>query len=83
MGFFYIIAPIVYVIVGAMKLKFFDRNNEAGWLMLLSDDRSRRCGAVWVYIMLLVAWFTWPIAIFSKELSLVGCFFRFQWNHLK
>jgi hypothetical protein len=72
--------PILWVVAGIIKVRFFDRNKETDWLMMLSDKRNRRCGVVWFYVMLLVAWLSWPVAIFSKRINLSGSFFRFQWR---
>jgi len=77
-----IILPILWVAVGIIKLKFFDRNCEGDWLAMLGDKRNRRCNIAWAYLMLLIVWLSWPIAIFSKKISLVGSFFRFQGRYM-
>ncbi len=72
----------IYFTIGIIKLKFFDRNKEGDWLMLLSDERSRRCNIIWLYVFLFISWVTWPIAIFSKDICITEWFFRFQWNYM-
>ena len=71
-----------YIVCGALKLKFFDRNGDGDWLMMLSDERSRKCHGIWVYVLLFLCWLTWPVGIISKKVSLARSFFHLQWYGL-
>lgn len=73
----------LYVTLGVIKLRYFDRNQDADWLMMLADKRNRRCHVAWFYVMLLVAYLSWPIALFTKKVSLAKVFFQFQWRHFR
>lgn len=76
----WVLLLVTYCVVGVIKLRFFDRNNEGDWLAMLSDQRNRRCNVIWVYVCLLVSLLTWPVAIFSKKVCFTRWFFRFQWR---
>lgn len=78
----WLLAVVAWLIVGIAKLRYFDRNREGDWLLMLSDKRNRRCSVIWVFVFLLISWLTWPIAIFSSKICLTGSFFRLQWRYV-
>jgi hypothetical protein len=75
-----VLIGLSYIVIGLIKLKWFDWNKEGDWLLMLSDNRNRRCNVIWVYILLLVTLFTWPLGLFNKKTSLARSFFQFQWR---
>ena len=57
---------VVYFIIGVLKLRYFDLNNDGDWLMMWSDHRSCRSPIVWLYVAVIVCWLSWPLIIFSR-----------------
>ncbi|MFA6445650.1 MAG: hypothetical protein WCW14_00150 [Candidatus Paceibacterota bacterium] len=78
----FLILFALYVLIGVIKLKYFDRNGEADWLIMLTDKRNRKCGGIWIFLLLPILWLSWPIAIFTRNFNLAGIFFRFQWRYM-
>lgn len=74
---YFLIGAVAYVIFGVIKLRFYDWNNEGGWLMMMSDQRNCKFPVI-VYPVLLLCYLTWPIGFFVRKFSFSECIFKLQ-----
>jgi hypothetical protein len=63
-----IIAALVYLAGGLAKLRYFDRNGEATWLVMLADDRHGFSPIV-VIAACVAAVLTWPVGVVNPRLA--------------
>lgn len=75
----HLIFAAIYILIGVLKVKWFDRNDEGGWMHMLSD--SRNTNWTWLsFIGLAVAWITWPIGLIFPGICFNEALFKIQWS---